>query len=405
MPETTAPEYELAYVDISSVDPVLGIMKKEPMIFENSPSRARRVVRDGDTIVSTVRTYLRAIAPIIKPEDNLIVSTGFAVIRPKPLDAGYTSNLLRAPYFVETIMSLSVGVSYPAINAPEIGSIRVPIPSCNEQQAIASYLDRKTAKIDALIDKKQELVKRLREKRSALISHTVTKGLDPKVKMKPSGVAWLGEVPEGWKTKPLKMVANIRYGIGEPPEYVEDGTPLIRATNVNAGKIEKANLVMVDPQDIPASRVVWLKTGDIIVVRSGAYTGDSTIIPSEFEGAIAGFDMVLRTSKLNSQFLSYILLSRYMKEGQLDLEKMRAAQPHLNAEELGNCFVLCPPLPEQQAIAEFLDQETGKLDTLVAKVEEAIKKLKEYRAALISAAVTGKIDVRDCSPVDSGGTA
>ncbi|MHC1761070.1 MAG: restriction endonuclease subunit S [Negativicutes bacterium] len=214
----------------------------------------------------------------------------------------------------------------------------------------------------------------------------------PYPKYRDSGVEWFGEVPAGWEVKPLKMVANIRYGIGEPPEYVDDGIPLIRATNVNSGKIEKANLVMVDPQEIPAGRIIWLKAGDIIVVRSGAYTGDSAIIPSEFEGAIAGFDMVLTTRKLNSQFLSYILLSRFMKEGQLDLEKMRAAQPHLNAAELGSCFVLCPTLFEQQAIAIYLDHKTGKIDNLIDKKQELVKRLREKRSALISHAVTQGLD-------------
>ena len=235
-----------------------------------------------------------------------------------------------------------------------------------------------------------------------LISRAVTRGLDASVKLKPSGVggstsltaSWLGEVPEHWEMKRLKHIASIRYGIGEPPDYIEDGIPLIRATNVNAGKIEVKNIVSVDPKDIPSNRIVWLKTGDIIVVRSGAYTGDSSIIPNEYSGTIAGFDMVLSCTKAHSLFISYGLLSKYFKEGQIDQEKMRAAQPHLNAEELGNCAVLLPPLPEQQAIAAFLDRETAKIDLLYSKVETAIEKLKEYRTALISAAVTGKIDVR-----------
>ena len=297
--------------------------------------------------------------------------------------------------FKETIVILASGGGQPNISQEKVRAIEIPAPPLPEQQAIATYLDRETGRTDTLIDKKQRIVELLKEKRVAMVSRAVTKGLDPNVKMKPSGVEWLGEVPEHWEVKKLKHRAVIRYGIGEPPEYVVEGVPLIRATNVNAGKIESANLVRVDPSDIPGARIVWLKAGDIIVVRSGAYTGDSSIIPKAYENSIAGFDMVVSVRNAHSGFVAYALLSKYLKDGQICLEKLRAAQPHLNAEELGNCTLLLPPLPEQQTISTYLDRETAKLDTLISKVDTAIDTLKEYRTALISAAVTGKICVTD----------
>jgi len=281
------------------------------------------------------------------------------------------------------------------LNPSLIGKVLLSLPPSSEQQSIVAYLDREVTKIDSLIAKKQRLLALLAERRTALISKAVTKGLDSKVKMKPSGVEWLGEVPEHWNTIRLKHLCQIRYGIGEPPEYVEDGVPLIRATNINEGKIETKNLVKVDPKDIPYSRIVWLKTGDIIVVRSGAYTGDSSIISEEFSGSIAGFDMILSCTKVFSKFISYGLLSKYLKDGQIYLQKLRAAQPHLNAEELGECLVFFPPPPEQRSIAAYLDRETAKIDALSAKVETIIERLKEYRTALISDAVTGKVDLRE----------
>ena len=178
---------------------------------------------------------------------------------------------------------------------------------------------------------------------------------------KPSGVDWLGDVPKDWAVKRIKQTSSIRYGIGEPPRYVDDGVPLVRATNIRSGRISEVNMVRVNPNDIPPARIVWLREGDIIVVRSGAGTGDSSIIPKEHEGSIAGFDMMVRPSSVNPWFLGYALLSSYLRNGQVDLEKTRAAQPHLNAEELGDCIVLCPALPEQRAIAVFLDRETGKI--------------------------------------------
>jgi len=179
LPETTDPDFDLLYVDTGSVDASSGIQKKEPMRFENAPSRARRGVRDGDVIVSTVRTYLRAIAPISEPEENLIVSTGFAVVRPrKQLDSRFAAYALRAPYFVDAVVARSVGVSYPAVNASDIADLRVVVPPSDEQRAIAAFLDRETARIDALIGKVEKSIELLREYRAALISAAVTGKID-----------------------------------------------------------------------------------------------------------------------------------------------------------------------------------------------------------------------------------
>ncbi len=209
---------------------------------------------------------------------------------------------------------------------------------------------------------------------------------------KDSGVEWLGEVPEHWGRYPLKRLGSIRYGIGEPPKYQKNGTPLIRATNINFGKIYPKDFVFVDPEDIPAQRIVWLEEGDIIVVRSGAYTGDSGIITQEYAGSIAGFDMVLRLTACLATFCQYALLSNTLKDFQIDLKKTRAAQPHLNAEELGECIIILPPLPEQHSIAAFLDRETAKIDALVAEQETLIALLAEKRQATISHAVTKGLD-------------
>ena len=177
--EKTPDEYEIDYVDISSVNEVDGIIKTEEMIFKNAPSRARRLVKDGDVIVSTVRTYLKAIAPIKSPNENLVVSTGFAVIRPNssflPAFAAY---LFKAHYLIELIISRSVGVSYPAINSSDLISLKTALPSLKEQQTIATFLDCETTKIDTLITKARRAIDLLKERRTALISAAVTGKID-----------------------------------------------------------------------------------------------------------------------------------------------------------------------------------------------------------------------------------
>jgi type I restriction enzyme S subunit len=269
-----------------------------------------------------------------------------------------------------------------------------PIPPLDEQRAIAAFLDRETARIDALIQKKQRQIELLQEKRSALISHAVTKGLDPNAKMKDSGIEWLGDIPEHWEVKRVKNLGRIRYGLGEPPEYVDNGLPFIRATDINRGKVNLDAVRKVRSEDVPWSRSPKLHLGEILVVRSGAYTGDSAIITEDAAGCIAGYDMVLTISKAYAPFVAWALLSKYMLHGQIYLERMRAAQPHLNAEELGGFVILMPPLLEQRQIAETLTSETDKLDALADKIRSSIEMLREHRTALISAAVTGKIDVR-----------
>ena len=393
--ERTDPEFEFYYIDIGNV--TLGKISENisRIKFENAPSRARRILRKGDTIISTVRTYLKAIALFSFEDDEFIASTGFTVVSPQAINEYYFAYLMMSEKVVDTISSLSVGVSYPAVNASDVANIPIWYPpDLHEQTTIANYLGRKTAQIDAVIAKKERLIELLREERIATISHTVTKGLNPDALLMDSGVAWLGEVPEHWELVKLKFLSKIKYGLGQPPKQKDGGLPLIRATNVERGKISEDDLVYVDPDDVPYSRDPLLKENDIIVVRSGAYTGDSAIIPSKFIGAVTGYDMVVRATQVQPDFLAQVLLSDYALVNQIYPQKLRAAQPHLNAEELGNTLILVPPLSEQTTITNYLDQKTGEVDKSIARIEKQIELLYEYRTALISAVVTGKIDVR-----------
>lgn len=198
--EETRPDYELQYVDIGNVDSSGNIHAVASYCFEASPSRARRVVRDGDVIISTVRTYLQAIAPIQAPPDNLIVSTGFAVIRPREdkLIPAFCKYALREPAFLAEVEMRSVGVSYPAINSSDLGDIRIPLPSVFDQIPIAEYLDKETARLDGLLTAKERLLVLVAEKRRALIADVVTRGVEPHARFRDSGVSWLGKIPAHW---------------------------------------------------------------------------------------------------------------------------------------------------------------------------------------------------------------
>src|ERR1019366_6589579 len=231
----------------------------------------------------------------------------------------------------------------------------------------------------------------------AIIHRAVTRSLDSSVPLKPSGIPWLGDIPQHWEAKRLKAIAQIRYGLGQPPRETETGLPLIRATNVDQGRILEKNLVRVDPADVPKTRNAFLKAGEIIVVRSGALTADSAIISREYEGAVAGYDMVVTVRGARPEFIAIALLSSYVQADQLVIASMRAAQPHLNAEELGTAIFLLPPDEEQKQIVEFVRNESLPIDAAITRLEREIELLREYRTRLVADVVTGKLDVREAA--------
>ena len=394
LPETTDPDLEMTYVDIGNVDSVAGITGTEDLVFENAPSRARRIVRQGDVIVSTVRTYLKAIARIESSDANLIVSTGFAVIRPRDLDGGFAAYALGSPYFVDRVVAHSVGVSYPAINASELACLDVVLPPLPEQTAIATFLDRETARIDALVAKKERLIELLDEKRTALVTRAVTKGLDPDVPMRDSGVEWLGEIPSQWKVKRLKHLATIN-----DEALPETTDPRMEITYVDIGNVDSVkgiegteDLVF---EDAPSRARRIVRQDDVIISTVRTYLkAIARIGPTDANLIVSTGFAVIRPRELDGGFAAYALSSPSFVD-RVVAHSVGVSYPAINASELACMDITLPPLPEQQAIAAFLDRETAKLDSLITKIQEAIERLRELRSALISAAVTGRIDVRE----------
>lgn len=400
--EDTDPSLLFDYVDIGGVDAKAGIVEWEATSFEDAPSRARRVARDGDTIVSTVRTYLRAIAPIKVHQQRVIVSTGFAVVRPKLVDPGFLSYALRESRFVETVVSRSVGVSYPAVNASDVADIVVPLPTSVEQRGIAEYLDGATTKLDALMAKKQALIEKLKERRAALISRAVSRGLppdaarsaglDPYPRFKSTGVDWLGEVPQHWRVKALKWESAVLRGASprpiDDPVYFDDAGEYawVRISDVTATGMYLTGT---------AQRLSELGTALSVRLQPGAFF--LSIAGSVGKPCITAISCCIHDGFVylphwggDVRFLYYIFASGEPYKG---LGKL-GTQLNLNTDTVGSIVVGLPPIAEQRAIADYLDRETAKIDAMVAKVEQAIERLQEYRAALITAAVTGRIDVR-----------
>jgi type I restriction enzyme S subunit len=296
--------------------------------------------------------------------------------------------------------SLGQGSTFRELAKGTLENIGLASPPEPEQRVIAAFLDRETARIDALVAKKVRLIELLQEKRTALITRAVTKGLDPTVPMKDSGVEWLGGIPAHWDTtfldKLIDPLRRITYGIVQPGEPDPEGIPMVRGQNYSRGWTPLEEIFRVSPAIEAPYRRARLKSGDIVMTIVGAGTGNVAIVPNWLSGAnltqtTARIALDMRSG--DNRYFAYQLQS-VVGTVSVELTVKGAAQPGLNLGHIAKYRVVVPPAPEQKRIADYLDRETAKLDTLVAKIHEAIKHLNEYRTALISAAVTGKIDVR-----------
>src|SRR5690606_38774884 len=206
------------YVDIGSVGTGVLTARPQRLRFAAAPSRARRVVRNGDTIVSTVRTYLKAVYFVDAESDDLVCSTGFAVLTPPTSSVPkFVSYVCQSNAFTDWVTAESVGIAYPAIAETRLGAFHVAVPPLPEQAAIVRFLDYADRRIRRYIRAKQKLIKLLEEQKQAIIHRAVTRGLDPNVRLKPSGVEWLGDVPEHWEVVPLKFLSERIQNGATPP--------------------------------------------------------------------------------------------------------------------------------------------------------------------------------------------
>lgn len=353
-------------------------------------------IRRGDILATKDSEEWDDIAiPSLVAEDLPGVLCGYhlAMIRPRlaSVSGSYLAWLHISKSFRAQYEAKAVGVTRFGLSQYAFRAARIPLPPFPEQQRIAAYLDASCAAIDAAVAAKRRQLETLDTLCSSILLHALTIGLHQKVETRPTGATVLPQIPVGWRFGRLKSVASIRYGLGQPPAELESGVAMIRATDVDGGIIRTDKLLRVDPEELPPDRNPYLKAGEIIVVRSGAYTGDSAIVPPELEGTVAGYDMVVTVTRASSRFIAYCLLSRYVLEGQILLLTLRAAQPHLNAEELGSVLLALPPTrKEQEAIADFLDTRLTEVQRIVTGIETQIATLTDYRKSLIHECVTGQ---------------
>ncbi len=285
---------------------------------------------------------------------------------------------------------------------------KVANPSMDEQISIVEFLDHETAKIDALIAEQEKLIRLLAEKRQATLSHAVTRGLDPAAPMKDSGVAWLGEVPAHWEVVRVKALSQFTTSgpRGWSERITDGGSLFIQSGDLNDAlglEYESAKRVNVG-DDAEAART-RLAEGDVVVCITGAKTGNVALCSLLHEPAYVNQHLCLirPSDGVHGRFLALSLKST-VGQTQFEISQYGLKQG-LSLESVRELWVACPPREEQESIVVLLDEETTRLDALRAEAERAIALLKERRAALIAAAVTGQIDVRQNSEILNGGEA
>lgn len=388
-----AEENQLPYIGLENIEPWTGRLL--PLSEDVVPSGMANLFAAGNTLFGKLRPYL---AKACNPEFDGLCSTELLVLQGRETERHYLLFSLLSDGFIKQVDASTYGSKMPRANWDFIGNSRVPLPPLPEQRVIADFLDRETGRIDALVGKKRELIARLKEKRAALITRAVTRGLDPAAKLKDSGVEWLGMVPEGWEVARLGYLCSLIVdGTHFSPESDHSGDYLyITAKNIKETGFDFSNISYISAEDHAAiySRCP-VRRGDVLYIKDGATAGIAMVNTIDNEFSLLSSVALIRGRKglLYPGFLAYYMNSGIFKNNALTT-LVGGAMTRFTLEIIRRFTVVAPPYHEQRAIAEYLDRETGTLDRLTECIEAAIERLHEYRAALITAAVTGKIDVR-----------
>jgi type I restriction enzyme S subunit len=379
LPESTPPDYKFEYVDISNVEQNYISNDLELYTFKEAPSRARRLAEPGDLIVSTVRTYLRAIAQVKQSEHNRVYSTGFAVLHPNQdrADSRYLSYVLTSDVVVDEIIATSTGVSYPAIQGSELHRLRVPFHSLETQRRIADYLDRETGQIDAMMQRLDEIAKAIEGRRTSVILDAIESSLSIAIGLMVD--VTLGKMLQtSQKSKTDRLKPYLRAA------HVQPKGKLDTSIGFHEMWFSESEQTSLD-----------LRQGDAVVVEGGVGGyGRAAYIAEDLTGV--GFQnsiIRLRGERdTDAKYLSYALVAA-RSTGQIEQACLNAAMPHFTAEKVGRFRVPFHEPHERAQIADHLDDVTSKIDAMLAKVAQLKDLLTERRAALITDVVTGRKDV------------
>lgn len=360
---------------------------------------AKQLITKKTILVSKLNPRKATIC-IAEPQDMVtICSSEFVAIKATKCDIEYLYYLFNSEKNRQRLDASvqSVTRSHQRVYPSDIYKFWTALPDCEEQQAIAAYLDRETARIDALIQKKERLIELLKEKRIALITQAVTKGLDPNAPMNDSGIEWLGEVPEHWDVKRVRYLVKVplQYGAIESAELEDPDLPrYIRITDIDENGSLRSEGIKTIPWE--NAKPFLLNHGDLLLARSGATAGKTLLWKSKWgTAAFAGYLIRATFNKhIKPEYISYFTASKTYQNW-LAMAFIQSTIQNISAEKYKELLVPHPDLLNQEIIISYLDKETAKVVKLIDTVLLSISLLREYRASLIHHAVTGKIDLRD----------
>ncbi|WP_421338497.1 restriction endonuclease subunit S [Aeromonas veronii] len=361
------------------------------------------VLNIGDFVFADTSEDIDGSGNFTQLTSDVVTFAGYHTIIVRPIDKSshrFFAYLFDSKEFRTAIRHAVKGVKVFSITQAILRGADIWLPSQDERQRIAAFLDYETARIDRLIAQQQRLIELLKEKRQAVISHAVTKGLNPYAPMKDSGVEWLGHVPEHWVVCKIKNLAAV-ISKGTTPstigaEFIDEGVRFLKAENIG-----KSNIVSIDPEffisedvDRQISRS-QLKENDVLVIIAGATTGFASVLQKELLPANTNqaVSFIRLLEPLHSKWVLYWLSTTPVQKT-IWMGAVQAAQPNLSMENLGNIPIVIPPINEIAAHLKYIENKIVNFDNLAEKAGMAIQLMQERRTALISAAVTGKIDLR-----------
>ena len=356
-------------------------------------------VKSNDILVSCVGTFGKiALMPELIEEG--IINPRLIKISPiqKEILPEFLYLYLKSWVVFSQLDEYSRGGTMDIINSTILSNILVSLPTLKEQQQIASYLDKKTTETDNEIEKNQKLIKLLKEKRQSTINQAVTKGLDPSIPMKDSGVEWIGEIPECWIITKIKFTSYVKGRIGwqglRSEEFTDQGAFLITGTDFKEGRINWDTCHHVEDWRYEQDPYIQIQKNDILITKDGTIGKVALIDKIPDRTTLNSGVMVVRpkNNKYIPTFLYWILSSSQFIDF-IEMIKSGSTISHLYQETFGNFSFTLPKISEQQQIAEFLDKQTTKIDSLISKVELQIKQLQEFRESLVTSAIIGKIKV------------
>jgi len=392
--EDAAPES--GYVGLEHVESWTGRYS----VAEGTDGTAR-AFRRGDVMFGKLRPYL---AKAFVAQQAAACSSELLVLRPGSLlEPDFLGYALLERGFVSEVDGSTFGAKMPRANWDFIGNLRLRLPPLPTQQAIADFLDRKTAAIDALIEKKQKLLDLLAEKRAALINQAVTKGLDPNVPMKDSGIPWIGEIPGHWALRQIKRFARKgrkTFTDGdwiETPYITDEGVRLIQTGNVGIGDYREKGFRYVSRETFDALKCVKVEPGDLLICRLDGPVGRACLAPDLGSPMITSVDNAILKTEValhDPRFLVYVMnLPERLRWLQTLSQVGGGHRWRISRTGLGELQLPAPPGDEQRAICDWLEHEAGRLDRLREPILMLISRLQDYRQALITAAVTGQLDI------------